>query len=502
MRNYYEKLGVSPELSCEEIKAEIVEAYGALTEEQQAMYDVITNIETRVVYDRWLQNASEPKERYDYINGEFYQEPTAEELLLKENAYNKFFALKSVSAVIDHNERQYDLEQVFAAEENQDYLKRAEIAATSREAHNKLAVINPVDTAIEVVDNDELDLEPLLPAEIEELYLMDDDNVVETIEEPNVVVTSVNKNRLWKGVAGIAALALAGAIIAASANSCSNEKEGNGIHTVVTPTENPKATEKPEPTKAPVATVTPTPTPVVTVTPTPVQPINPSTVEEVNSENIEGLTQYFVDAVTNKGLVFNAKLNGEQVELRDAVRGAILVANIENISKDEMEKMVPELDMFAQYQLANLYLCAVNSYNISNVVVAKQSNEFMSIADLVFDKTDKALLLELEKELNSLCSGKTDTAESFELITKWYEGKRGIETTEGKIKYNDAKIGTKYLAEVGLWANFSVAYTISDLVLTNPEILDEIESMETNTIDGARYLYEISSYGKDKVKTR
>jgi len=485
-KNFYEILGVSQDTSCAEIELLYSESADTLKGEAAEAYSVLTDINSRMAYDKWLN--AEEQVRYDYVTGEFVKAPTEQELADKEKSYNLFFMNKNVIARVLHNERQYDLEQVFNDPENQERLNYADKVAYYKElretrelqAHLARDIKDIMAEEEEIVD---------LPAIIVEDAISEEERealqpVVIEEKQPKRKINTL-KGKIIGGVAVLAAVIA----IAAAARSC-----GNG-NTNVNPTPTPTTTEQPaEPTVTPSEEPEePTITPEVTPT-----PIVPEEVTELNSENIDVVVNYVVEQNKAKGLEVNA----------EDVKAALVFANLGAIDAEDLKEMTNGINSEDAYNKANNYFVAVQSHNIQNAMMGKDMNKYVALSDICYNESDKHILQSLDAYSVWLieCNNRDiltseDYQSSFKNVMNFYfEIGKGLEVGEFRYPYSDLSAGGKFVAEM-MSPNFTVPYTLSKHA--TQENRDVIYSLENRIVDGVEYLNEMFDiYEGQKVYTK
>ena len=427
MKNLYDVLGVSKDMTCEEIEATFDGKINTLGIKEQRALDVLTDAKKRQAYDNI-------------------------EIQACDNAVNEFY----------HNEKQYELEQLFSAGEE-----------------------NTMD--LEVASETEV-------IEVKKSLGLTDEEVdcIKTASG-TVVVPKANKEKFYKTLGGriaivaTAAVVLVGVCFLIKPKGNSKNPVNNQTNVTATPTPGLKPEQQPEVTPTPEVQLEQEPEVEEVV-------INPEEVTEINSENIDVMANYFTEQAASKGLEVNP----------EEVRSALIIANKDSISKEELEAMVPGLDLVSEYNKANNYSCAVNSHNIANCLYGKDMTKYVSVSNLCYSNDShivqslEAYNVYLTECMNRGYLTEDEYNTTFRLITRFYEEKSGLVVGDFEYNYEDLTAGGKYFAEVAIWPNFSVAFTISDYA--TEDTLADIKSMERVTIDGAKYLNELTNCGN--VKTR
>lgn len=242
-----------------------------------------------------------------------------------------------------------------------------------------------------------------------------------------------------------------------------------------TPTMTPTPTITPTSTPAPKPTLTPTVTPTSTPTPTPIVPENVLTLD---SDNIDYVVDYKVDGNKEKGFITNAEMT----------KMALILANISNISAEELEKIAPGLDRSSLAKSALSYKDAVVMYNITSLYSGNYSN-YISLSSLSYNTKDAEIIETIDEYylwLVASTKNKTMTKTKYQNVLKtleaFYSGIGTIELEDGtKVKFDDLTIGGQFLVE-STWPMLSIAFTESPYC--NDEAKDIIWVMENKVVDG------------------
>jgi len=406
-QNYYELLGVSNNMTCEQIENHCGSRVATLNRKEQKAYNVLTNSEKRKKYDETLGLEVEP--------------------------------------IVEEQVEKVESEPI-------------------------------VEEQVEKVES-----EPTAEEQIERVE-------GEIVGEENANTNKKNKKKIFGSIAILATVTvvLIGGIFLI-------KPKGNSKN----PTNDKNVTASPTPGLKPEKKPTATPTPEVVPEQKPEeQPvvINPEEVTEINSENIDVMTDYHTKQAAAKGLEVNP----------DDVRAALLIKNKDSISKEEMEKMVPGLDLTGEYKKASNYSCAVDSHNIINCAYGKDMTKYISISGLCYS-SDANITKSLDAMCMYLISGVNDgtlTKEEFDTIFKavagFYAETSKLQVGQFEYGYEDLTAGGKYTVEVAIWPQFAVAFTISDY--GTDEILKGVDVLGKVAIDGARYLEDLTTYDKVNVK--
>lgn len=454
MVNYYEKLGVSPEMSCEEIKNAInEEEYGVMTESQRNMFTVLTDEEYREDYDAMLKDWNQRVDdlvaefeltgsdlRFDVDSYEEYFGYTNDEREAMENYYNEFFASEEVSSIIDRNEAEY-------------------LAKTEEYYNEFFASLS-----------DEAPM--VLTPEVEEVSDAEVENITEEeLDALGTDVTVENKSFFKKHLGKIVLVTLAGVAIIAGAHSC-NKKNGNNV----TPTVTPVPTKKPSVT----ATVTPTPTVVPTATPTPIPEV--------------GMTANEINEVANVITAENA-LKGLYVDYNQLTT-ALAFANLTSLSNQAINTMFGDEDMTEMFKQSHKYIDKVANNNIFN---ALDEEKYVRISDLVGNQTDKEILCSLEDcylEFVKAANEGTLTNEEYQaLVTNicgFYYRETNFFNTEAKSDYDALSAGAKYLADKCIFPQFNMSFYESEFMTDANE--QELRRLQTSGLDGGNYKTDILCY--------
>mgnify|MGYP001624102546 FL=1 len=224
---------------------------------------------------------------------------------------------------------------------------------------------------------------------------------------------------------------------------------------------------------------------------------NPPTVSEtvnneaptLTAENFEEVTQAIVKDNQEKGLDIDPAF----------VRSALFITNIDYLKEDDIKALFGDKDLNMIEEIQNMYnyTSAVGTHNCNG-------NNYISLTPLAYDQEDKAILNELDVELqdlmNDLNNGVMTEEEfqaSFKYVTEFYTG-AGTVTTDG-FDYNNYSLtsGAGLLSEQ-YWPMFSVTYANSEMVTS--QNMNDIKALSEGTkdseavINGSKYLGAIINH--------
>ena len=408
MKNLYELLDVTTDMSCEEIDAELGESFEYLTLEEQEAFVTLTNIESRNKYDQYLDK-KEKSIRYDYVNKKFYDAPSDEDLEKIQKEYEQLFNGTKVKEETD------------------------------------------------------------------------------TKKMPTLKLSVAASEFFRKHSGKIAVVGIAACIIIGGAHACKSCKEDSNID-LPTPTATPKPTATPVPTKAPVATVTPVPT----STPAPT-PIVAEKVEKLDNSNIYEVAKQLTESYKQKGLEVNV----------EDVKSALIVANIENIDKDELNEIMSDSNIENEISKANNLAVAVTTHNI-NAICNNETSKLVTSSQLLYNESDKNIIDHLDNTTISFVNSKNLTKKqydsSLEYVSNFYMELGLLDVNGEEYSYDDLTAGAKYVSEMCVWPNLAVAYTINQH--SNEKSFAVIAATQTVANDGIRYMTELSNCAKTKQLTK
>lgn len=229
-----------------------------------------------------------------------------------------------------------------------------------------------------------------------------------------------------------------------------------------------------------------------TPTPTPQEEVE----EKITAENIDTKVNEIVKENKAKGFSIDSEM----------VRAALFITNIDDMEPQDI------YDVFA-YQLDGIennetrmmiiseeiqkmydYVSAVRTHN-------NNGGEYISMANLAYDKEDVAVLQELDTEYRDLAadlkSGEitaTEYQDSFKYITDFYTGKGYLNTNGTEYSNYSMTAGGGLLSEA-YWPMFAVAYRSSELETKENAI--DIKTLSEGTkdsdavVNGSKYLGSI-----------
>lgn len=258
------------------------------------------------------------------------------------------------------------------------------------------------------------------------------------------------------------------------------DKEDTKVEASITPTAVPTA--KPTVTVAPTATLAPTPTPIVA-----------ENVEALDSANIDEVAKQLTESYKEKGLVVNA----------EDVKSALLVANIENIDKDELDTILANTTIGNEISKANNFAVALTTHNI-NAICNNETKSFVESSKLMYGESDKEIISYLDDTTMSIVNSKSLTEKqydsSLERVSNFYLELGSLDINGEKYSYNSLSTGAKYVSEMCVWPNAAVAYTINRH--SDDKSYARIAATQNVANDGIRYMTDLSICAQAKQLTK
>lgn len=249
-----------------------------------------------------------------------------------------------------------------------------------------------------------------------------------------------------------------------------------------TPAPTAKPTSKPTVTVAPTATLAPTPTPIVA-----------ENVEALDSANIDEVAKQLTESYKEKGLVVNA----------EDVKSALLVANIENIDKDELDTILANTTIGNEISKANNFAVALTTHNI-NAICNNETKSFVESSKLMYGESDKEIISYLDDTTMSIVNSKSLTEKqydsSLERVSNFYLELGSLDINGEKYSYNSLSTGAKYVSEMCVWPNAAVAYTINRH--SDDKSYARIAATQNVANDGIRYMTDLSICAQAKQLTK
>jgi len=304
--------------------------------------------------------------------------------------------------------------------------------------------------------------------------------------------TSIKKLVIY-GTCGLLLIGGTGLAIANGINNSKNVKVEGTITPGVTdePEEDVKST--PVPTAVPTATPAPTATPVPTITPAPTPtPIVAEKVEKLSSENIDEVAKQLTESYEAKGL----KVNVEDV------KSALLVANIENMDKEELDIIIANTTIGNEINKANNFAAALTTHNI-NAICNNDMKNFVESSKLMYGEADKKVIEYLDGATISVVNPSLTERQydsSLEGISNFYLELGSLNIKGKNCSYNDLTTGAKYVSEMCSWPNLAVAYTINKH--SDDKSYARIVATQNVANDGIRYMTDLSICAQPKELTK
>lgn len=305
----------------------------------------------------------------------------------------------------------------------------------------------------------------------------------------SIKIAPTSKNFFQKHL-GRMVFVLIGSCVLGGCGGC-NKNPGNETSLTGTPavTDTVVPTTTPAPTATPVPTATPAPTSTPAPTPT---PIVAEKVEKLSSENIDEVAKQLTESYKEKGLVVNV----------EDVKATLLVANIENIDKEELDIMLANTTIGNEISKANNLAAQLTTHNI-NAICNNEMKKFVESSKLMYGESDKEIIEYLDDTTISVVTSNLNKSQynsSLEGVSNFYLELGSLKIKGENCSYNDLTTGAKYVSEMCSWPNLAVAYTMNKH--SDDKSYARIAATQTVANDGIRYMTDLSICAQPKELTK